>query len=322
MTWAREIVDNVVTTKNERLQVFIARSSPYLISFIFIQQTGHAFFPFFGYLLISACVWIIVFKIIVNWSRRRLHVHRRRRLHCHRYWYYKFWENVIFCCRRSVWVAYHGLWFFTGTLICIHTIFLSRYHCWKENKGPTIFRGKSKLLMQLKFLPFSISTIFLFHRRTYQCSYKASFECLQIQARTETYGHTKICLQSQTRIHLFTQKRAHKDTEEKLHVHATHTHLHIQRRAHRDARRYKRSHTQKHAFFCISRVRDYSLFSYLWLRKYSESVFLSSPSYSCVDPNFTENKSRNKKVESSRQCVMTFKWYVFRRKLVVLTLTS
>ena len=128
-----------------------------------------------------------------------------------------------------------------------------------------------------------------------------SFECLQIQARTETYGHTKICLSSQRRTHLLTQKRTHKDTEEKLHVQTTHTHLHLQRRAHRDVRRYKRIHTQIHAFFfCISRVRDYSLFSYLWLRICPENVFLSSPSNSCVGPNFTETTSRNKKVESSR----------------------
>ena len=48
MTYPREIVGNVAATKDERLQVFIARSSPYLISFIFIQQAGDALFPF-GY---------------------------------------------------------------------------------------------------------------------------------------------------------------------------------------------------------------------------------------------------------------------------------
>ena len=195
---------------------------------------------------ISSSVWNIVFKTIANWSRRRLYVHRRRRLHCRRYWCNKFWENVILCCRRSVWVAFHNLWFFTHTLICIHTIFLSRYLCWKENKGPKIFRRKSKLLIRRKFLTLPIAPIFLHHRRTDQCSYKASFECLQIHTETQKCEHTKIYLQSQTRINLFKQKRAHKDTEEKLHVQTTHTHLHLERRAHRDARRYKRIHTHRY----------------------------------------------------------------------------
>ena len=100
---------------------------------------------------ISSCVWNIVFKTIANWSRRRLYVHRRRRLHCRRYWCNKFWKNVIFCCRRSVWVAFHNLRFLTHNLICIHTIFLSRYLCEKDNKGFTIFRSKSKLWYSLNF---------------------------------------------------------------------------------------------------------------------------------------------------------------------------
>ena len=46
MIYPREIVGNVAATKGERLQVFITRPFPYLISFIFIQQAGDTLFPF------------------------------------------------------------------------------------------------------------------------------------------------------------------------------------------------------------------------------------------------------------------------------------
>ena len=64
-------------------------------------------------------------------------------------------------------------------------------------KPPTACRPITQLLLGSQF------GIILPCRRTYQCSFASPFACIRISARTQTHGHTKTCLYTQTRMHVF-----------------------------------------------------------------------------------------------------------------------